>query len=471
MTVPDKIEPYNPGPNVVDISPNKDEGVKKEILQEGSGRLIPKGCKAIVHYTGSLLDGTVFDSSRRRSSPFDFELGKGSVIKAWDLGVATMKKGEKSMFVCRADYAYGQSGSPPTIPPNATLVFEIELLGWEGKDVSPNSDKSIMINVIDEGEEGHYVLSDGSMVDVNIIGKYQEHIFETRDVTFMLGEGAAFGLCEGLEIAISKMKKGERMEAEIKSKYAFGSEGNSALNLPPNADITYEVFMKHCERSKESWDLDMEQKLSESKLFKEKGTQYFKTGVYPVALRMYKRAVEHLEYSDDYSEEAKAKKDELTELLLQCRLNIGMVYLKMNNNIEARDICTKVLEQHPTNEKALFRRGQANMNMMNFDVAQKDFEEILKIEPQNKAAANQVKLCAVKIKEELGKEKRLYANMFEKFASIDKQKEDAEKQKQPDVLSSLGEWGQDESEQKKSTFEEENPEVQLLSSAGEFKNM
>ncbi|XP_059480940.1 peptidyl-prolyl cis-trans isomerase FKBP4 isoform X2 [Neocloeon triangulifer] len=421
MSVPNKIEPYQPGPNVVDITPNQDGGVQKEIIVEGTGRTPPKGCKAFVHYTGSLLDGTVFDSSRNRSSAFDFELGKGAVIKAWDLGVATMKKGEKSMFVCREDYAYGKSGSPPTIPPLATLVFEVELLYWEGKDVSPESDKSIMINVLEEGEEGYYTLNDGSSVDVKITGKFQDQVFESREVSFMMGEGAALGICEGLEIAISKMKKGQISEVEIKSKYAFGNGGKAEFNIPPNADITYEVHLKKCERSKESWDLDMDQKLAESKTFKEKGTHYFKIENYPVALRMYKRAVDHLEYSDDYSEEAKAKKAEITELLLQCRLNIGMVYLKMNKDIEAKEICTKVLEQHPTNEKALFRRGQAHMNMLDYDLAQKDFEEILKVEPNNKAAANQIKMCGLKIKEQLNKEKRLYKNMFEKFASIDKQ--------------------------------------------------
>jgi FKBP-type peptidyl-prolyl cis-trans isomerase len=75
-----------------------------------------------VHYTGTLLDGTKFDSSVDRDEPFSFSLGHGSVIKGWDIGVATMKKGEKALFTLRHDYAYGEKGSPPTIPPSATLV-------------------------------------------------------------------------------------------------------------------------------------------------------------------------------------------------------------------------------------------------------------------------------------------------------------------------------------------------------------
>jgi FK506-binding protein 4/5 len=85
----------------------------------------------LVHYVGTLLDGTKFDSSRDRGEPFTFTLGAGHVIKGWDVGVASMKEGELANLICRHDYAYGESGSPPTIPPNATLKFEVELLGWD----------------------------------------------------------------------------------------------------------------------------------------------------------------------------------------------------------------------------------------------------------------------------------------------------------------------------------------------------
>lgn len=76
-----------------------------------------------MHYTGTLEDGTKFDSSVDRGEPFEFTLGHSQVIKGWDVGVATMKKGEKVQLKLRQDYAYGESGSPPTIPPGATLVW------------------------------------------------------------------------------------------------------------------------------------------------------------------------------------------------------------------------------------------------------------------------------------------------------------------------------------------------------------
>lgn len=153
-----------------------------------------------MHYVGTLLDGTKFDASRDRDAPFTFKLGQGErppgssrraaitgparpaapasvrqhtaasllqrardaahpclprpagrVIKGWDAGVATMKKGELAKLVCRADYAYGAAGSPPAIPPDATLEFEVELLSWVSvKDVS--GDGGVIKSIVAEGK-------------------------------------------------------------------------------------------------------------------------------------------------------------------------------------------------------------------------------------------------------------------------------------------------------------------------------
>ncbi len=80
------------------------------------------------HYTGTLTDGTKFDSSRDRGQPFSFVIGKGQVIRAWDEGIASMKVGERAELTCSPDYAYGARGFPPVIPPNSTLIFDVELI-------------------------------------------------------------------------------------------------------------------------------------------------------------------------------------------------------------------------------------------------------------------------------------------------------------------------------------------------------
>jgi len=102
--------------------------LKKEDQAPGTGPASKLGDTVKVHYTGKLMNGTKFDSSRDRGDPFQFTLGQGMVIKGWDEGVVGMKKGGKRKLTIPADKAYGPVGSPPKIPANAALVFEIELV-------------------------------------------------------------------------------------------------------------------------------------------------------------------------------------------------------------------------------------------------------------------------------------------------------------------------------------------------------
>ena len=102
--------------------------LKITINQEGSGDRADIGMSVSVHYTGKLEDGTVFDSSIPRGQPFTFTLGAGQVIKGWDLGVEGMKVGEKRKLVIPPHLGYGVRGAGATIPPNATLIFDVELL-------------------------------------------------------------------------------------------------------------------------------------------------------------------------------------------------------------------------------------------------------------------------------------------------------------------------------------------------------
>lgn len=114
---------------VIDISPKKDGGVLKEIIKEGIGDETPApGTNVIIHYTGTLLNGTKFDSSRDRNRPLKFELKKGMVIEGLDIGVATMKKGEIALFTCAPEYAYGKMGNRPKISLNTTLKFEVHYI-------------------------------------------------------------------------------------------------------------------------------------------------------------------------------------------------------------------------------------------------------------------------------------------------------------------------------------------------------
>ncbi|XP_022727998.1 peptidyl-prolyl cis-trans isomerase FKBP62-like [Durio zibethinus] len=215
------------------------QGLKKKLVKEGEGWDKPEiGDEVEVHYTGTLLDGTQFDSSRERGTPFKFTLGQGQVIKGWDEGIKTMKKGENAIFTIPPDLAYGESGSPPTIPPKATLQFDVELLSWTSvKDIC--KDGGIFKKILTKGDKWENP-KDLDEVLVNYEAKLEDGTVVAKDdgVEFTVKAGH---LCPAFAKAIKTMKKGEKALLTVKPQYGFGEKGKLATGaegaVPPNATL------------------------------------------------------------------------------------------------------------------------------------------------------------------------------------------------------------------------------------------
>ncbi|XP_059828751.1 peptidyl-prolyl cis-trans isomerase FKBP5-like isoform X2 [Hypanus sabinus] len=403
-------------PGVEDLTPNRDRGVLKIVKKAGIDAESPMiGDKVFVHYTGTLQNGRKFDSSRDRNEQFVFDLGKGQVLKAWDLGVASMKKGEICQLICKPNYAYGTAGSPPEVPSNSTLLFEIELLDFKGEDLTDCEDRGIIRRIKKTGQ-GYSCPNEGATVEVYVEGWCDGALFDQREVKFVVGEGEDHDIPIGVDKALEKMQRGEHCILHLKPKYGFGDHGKPGFNIPPNSQLDYEVLLKNFVKAKESWEMDTHEKLEQAAIVKEKGTSYFKRGKYEQAQIQYRKIVAWLDQYYGLSEEdswsAKA-------LVLAAHLNMAMCCLKLNDYLKAVKSCDKALEIDRLNEKALYRRGEARLSVNEFDLAKADFQEVLQVNPDNKAARAQLLMCQRRIKEHHEKNKKIYANMFQKFADRD----------------------------------------------------
>lgn len=190
-------------------------GLRKRVLQKGNSWKTPfPGDEVEVHYTLRLKDGKFFDSSRDKGTPFKFRLGQGEMIRGWDEGIATMKKGERAIFTVPPEMAYGEIGSPPTVPPNATLVSDIEMVSWYSiRDIT--GDGGILKKIIGEGE-GWATPKDADEVLVKYVASTEDGIIVSKSeegLEFSLIDGY---LCPAMSKAVRTMRKGEKAELSVK---------------------------------------------------------------------------------------------------------------------------------------------------------------------------------------------------------------------------------------------------------------
>ncbi|KAI5662853.1 hypothetical protein M9H77_22176 [Catharanthus roseus] len=214
------------------------QGLRKWVLQKGNSWKTPvPGDEVEVHYSVRLKEGVYFDSSREKGTPFSFKLGQCEVIKGWDEGIATMKMGERSMFTVPPDLAYGEDGSPPLIPPKATLIFDIELLSWYSiRDIT--GDGGILKKIMKEGQGWATPKADDEVLVKYIVRSDDGKIVSESKAGLEFSLSDEFNCLRSISPAIRKalktMRKGEKAELSVKYSYFCSNDGD----CPSNSNLT-----------------------------------------------------------------------------------------------------------------------------------------------------------------------------------------------------------------------------------------
>jgi peptidylprolyl isomerase len=226
-------------------------GIVYTDIVEGSGNPPRPGDAMTVHYTGTLADGTEFDSSRD-GNPFVFFLGIGDVIPGWDVGLASMKEGGTRRLTIPPELAYGEQGAGGVIPPNATLVFEVELVQLETTGEEITTDSGLRYIDIEIGRDPQtfqaITPASGDEVIVNYIGetadgtRFASTRTDGQPYAFVLGSGTE---TPGFEEGVSTMKAGGLRRLIVPPELAYGDEGlgveGEAATIPPGATLVFDV--------------------------------------------------------------------------------------------------------------------------------------------------------------------------------------------------------------------------------------
>lgn len=239
-------------------------GLKYKITQQGKGIQATAGSKVSVHYTGTLTNGTKFDSSKDRNQPFSFKLGAGQVIKGWDEGIALLKVGDKAVFTIPPGLAYGEK-EMGSIPANSTLIFEVELLSVEegpkpfdvkGKD-TVTTQSGLQYIVVSRSKENTAKPMKGDVVSVHYTGYLLDgKIFDSsreRDQPIELPIGVG-RVIKGWDEGIQLMSVGDKMRLIIPANLAYGEQGAGGV-IPPNATIIFDVELMAIKEGPKPFDV------------------------------------------------------------------------------------------------------------------------------------------------------------------------------------------------------------------------
>lgn len=405
--------------------PGTDGQLFKTLLTAGSGRRPVKGAHVSVHYVGTLLDGSEFDSSRKRGKLFEFQLAKGQVIKGWDTGVATMQLGEKCVLRCLPTYAYGAAGHPPTIPENATLLFEVELFAWtKDDDISEAKNRTHMKRTLIDGTglenpdtESHLTL--------------RVKIYSGKDATL---DSVEEGQCDGSSLlwssgeepweveigetalpprfteSLKKLRTGEVAIFEVHPTL-IPQEGCEAYHIPAHLQtaLLYKVEVLSLSTVK-TWEFHGMEKVTEGLKRKEKGNAALQAGDLNKAEAAYRRALEFI--GEDFGLQTDEEKAAAKELRVVVWGNLAQALMIQGKHKEAVGVLKKAVDADPTRVKNLYRQAVCHEHLGNYEDAKQALLSLLSYDANNAEATVLLQKVKAEIKEYNQKQKSLFKRMF-----------------------------------------------------------
>ncbi|KAJ9437575.1 FK506-binding protein 59 [Diplonema papillatum] len=436
---------------LVDIT--GDGKLTKKCLKVGTGKRTPKpGAKVTVHYVGTLTTGTQFDSSRERGEPITFTIGRSEVIKGWDQGVATMRKGERSLLSIHHSLAYGEEGRVPTIPPAATLQFDIELISWStGTDVSDKKNNSLVKDTLRAGEEewtkptydtvcsvALYSLDykkaaaddeekggeeDEEEPEDDLADFLKAHQTPLKDWQVTIG---ADDVPEVFETAIKNCGAGEvaRFTAVFDPPLVPAAAPPAAVSWKdllalanpqqalPDAcsQLTFVFELKSFQQPKAFHMVKtVDEKLAEAEKKKNEGNDLYKQ-------KKCKRAVAKYEAGLQYLDDTDHKNRALDPVRVPLLMNLAAAQIELQQYFFAEQNCTKALGCDPQNAKALCRRLKARRLRGDYENAKTDYNRVLTLDPSNATARTEMALIQKALNEQKIKDKATFGGMFEKLA-------------------------------------------------------
>ncbi|KAL4420120.1 hypothetical protein ABPG77_000291 [Micractinium sp. CCAP 211/92] len=390
-----------------------DGGVIKTIVKEGSGWAKPQSQDEVCVRFSARVQGTAepFYTTAEQGEEFTLA-GPAHFCRAISTAAATMKKEEEVKLVVKPEYGFGAEGRGSEVPPNATLEIDMALLGWK-KVEKVTMDGAVMKKTLVDTEEWKKP-NEGSQVTVTYTarvlpdGPVFDQKSEEEPLQFTTDEGQVI---EGLDLAVMKMKEGERALVTIAPQYAWGEQGSQQplASVPAGATVVYDITLKSFVKAKDSWEMDTAEKLAAAATQKDKGNAAFKAGQYAKAVQRYDKAMQAIEYDEQFSaDEKKAARD----IKKSCNLNLAAAHLKLGNPAEARKAADKVLERDGGNLKALYRRAQAYLATADYLEAEQDIRKGLFEDPNS----TDFKLLLKKLKAAeaaaVKKERGLFAGMM-----------------------------------------------------------